>query len=788
MRKDYSSILETAFIFGILALLFGTMMPMQTFNESDALSGFSTKRAFAQVQAIAQKPHFVGSQNHESVANYLQGELQKLGLETSIQEGFTMNDGRVLTNSKNILARIKGSDSKKALLLLSHYDSAHSFSLGASDAGSGVATILEGVRAFLYAKKAHKNDIIILFTDAEELGLNGAALFVTQHKWAKEVGLALNFEARGSSGPSYMLMETNKGNAGLVQEFEKANPKYPVSNSLMYSIYKLMPSDTDLTVFREKGDIQGFNFAFIDSHFNYHTAQDIPANLDKKTLAHQGTYLMPLLNYFSNANLEVTKNTQDDVYFTVPFAFVHYPFDWVLPMTIIAGVLFLLLIFFGLAKRVLSFSGIARGFLPFLGSLLFSGIITYFGWHILLQVYPQYNDLFYAFNYNGHDYILAFVLLSIAICFVFYGFFTTQKTTMSHYIAPLFFWIVINAGIANSLQGAGFMIIPVLFCLFLLAVFVITQKSFKFLNLIFGIPTLFIITPFIENFPVGLGLEILFVSAILVVLIFGLLLPSFGAFAKKGIWAFLFFLASIGFFAKANYESGYDVNHKKPNSLVYLYNVDTNKASWATYDTNLDSWTKNYLGEKSKNGFEINQQELLSKYGAKFSFIADAPQKNIAKPIIEFLKDTVVGKLRLLEIKITPLRKVNRYDIFANPKMEFYGFKANNVKDLDSEGDKLVRNDNKILMYYLVNNEPLVMKFSIPKATVLDMKFTESSFDLLSNPAFEIQKRESWMTPTPFILNDAVIIVQKLKPSPKKIVTVLNAKIANPVQKDNLAN
>jgi Zn-dependent M28 family amino/carboxypeptidase len=51
---------------------------------------------------------------------------------------------------------------------------------------------------FIYDKKKIKNDIIILFSDAEELGLN-AALFVTQHKWAKDIGLVLNFEARGSS-------------------------------------------------------------------------------------------------------------------------------------------------------------------------------------------------------------------------------------------------------------------------------------------------------------------------------------------------------------------------------------------------------------------------------------------------------------------------------------------------------------------------------------------------------------------------------------------------------------
>jgi hypothetical protein len=34
-------------------------------------------------------------------------------------------------------------------------------------------------------------------------------LFCNPAHWAKEVGLVLNFEARGTSGPSYMLMETN---------------------------------------------------------------------------------------------------------------------------------------------------------------------------------------------------------------------------------------------------------------------------------------------------------------------------------------------------------------------------------------------------------------------------------------------------------------------------------------------------------------------------------------------------------------------------------------------------
>ena len=33
----------------------------------------------------------------------------------------------------------------------------------------------------------------------------------------------LNFEARGSSGPSFMLMETNDGNAKMVDAFKAGN-------------------------------------------------------------------------------------------------------------------------------------------------------------------------------------------------------------------------------------------------------------------------------------------------------------------------------------------------------------------------------------------------------------------------------------------------------------------------------------------------------------------------------------------------------------------------------------
>lgn len=170
------------------------------------------------------------------------------------------------------------------------------------------------------------------------------------------------------------------------------------------------------------------------------------------------------------------------------------------------------------------------------------------------------------------------------------------------------------------------------------------------MNLICAIPALLIIAPFIEMFPIGLGLKVLFGSAILTVLTFVILLPLLGDFRKKEIWSLLFFLAAVLLFAKAQYQSGYEAGKAKSNSLVYLYNADKNRAYWTTYDTNLDSWTKGYLSESPKSARPLNNLKLFSKYNSEFTYAIETPVKAIAKPTITFLQDSVVGFKRLLQI------------------------------------------------------------------------------------------------------------------------------------------
>lgn len=723
---------------------------------------FSTIRAFQHVEAIAQDPHYVGSAAHSRVRNYIVNRLQQMGLQVQTQEDYVLNKEGILVRPQNILARIKGNGEGKALVLMSHYDSAPHSSYGASDAGSGVATILEGIRAFMAQKAEHKNDIILLFTDAEELGLNGAELFVKDHPWAKDAKLAINFEARGSGGSSFMLLETNKGNASLIGAFQKAHPKVPVSNSLAYSVYKLLPNDTDLTVLREEGDINGFNFAFIGDHFDYHTANDIPKNLDKESLAHQGSYLMPLLNYFKNADLTSLNSQKDVLYFNLPGGeLMSYPFSWILPLLIGAFVLFFLLLGLGFFMKRISVGQIFSGFGPFLLSLVGAGGLVWLFWKFCLLIDPQYLEIEQGFPYNGYYYIAAGIFLSLGIAFFVYNKFSTEKHA-SRYVAPLFIWLVICSLAAVYLKGASYFIIPAYFGLLQFFFMILQRRPNSLLMAILSLPAIFILMPFVSSFPVALGLKILFAAAVLCVLLFSLLLPVFSYLSGKKILSIGFFIAFIAFFIIAQVKSGFSAEYPKPDSLVYLYDADANSAHWYSYDRMVDEWTQPYFGEDPEISAS-GQDNFSSKYSSGFTFSAKAPVIAIDQPGIVLEKDSIQGDLVNYSLKIAPNREANRMELFTNKEVNFRDFQVNDLSAEDIVSGEQRHNvfskrwSDRLLTYYVSSRDTLRLNFSLQKEQHPELILYESSYDLLENNELKVPQRPKFMIPRPFVVNDAII-------------------------------
>lgn len=765
--RKYFSVISLLIICVSVYYSFSSLTPSKDYLTSNV--GFSTERSLGHLKQISKKPHYTGSTAHNVVREYIISEFEKRGLQVETQEQVAVNKKwRAAANTKNILTRIKGSGEGKALLLLTHYDSNPHSSLGASDAGSGVITILEGVSAYLANKQVPKNDIIICISDAEELGLLGANAFVNHHPWAKDVGLVLNFEARGSGGPSYMLLETNGGNKNLIEAFHKANTPFPVGNSFMYSLYKMLPNDTDLTVFREHGNIDGFNFAFIGDHFDYHTAQDSFERMDLESLNHQASYLMACLNYFGNSDLGNLKSDQDYVYFNFPYlGMVFYPFSWVLPMFVVCLLFFIALLVIGLIKSKLTVIGVLKGFIPFVLSLLFSGLISFFGWKLLLKLHPQYNDILHGFTYNGYYYIGVVAAFSLALCFWFYKGFIKKRSGQDLLIAPLFVWLVINGFAAFYLKGAGFFIIPVFVLLTIQTFFIFSNSNKNYVLLItaISVPVLIIFTPFIRMFPVGLGLKMLFAASIFTVLLVGFLLPVFKSFKFNKKLAQLCML--IGFMAliSATLKSSYSNERKQPNSIIYVHDVIKNKAYWASYNNKTDEFTKQFLGDTPIKG-SYDTSTYSSKYKTKINLFAETEILPIKKPTITIEYDTVINSERMVCLHITSLRNANKVSLMTKIPIKFKELIINNesVNTNSFSKKSFYVKYGAVMNYFRTSeNEIIEIEMVVDENQQFDFDIIEAKYDLFTNPLFNIQPRAESMMPMPFVLNDASIIKMNLK-------------------------
>ncbi len=273
---------------------------------------FSAERALAALRAVIgedSSPHPLGSPAHGAVRERLCAALHDLGLRPELQDTWraTGVNGTV-TRLVNVLARFPGREDRAPLMLLAHYDSVPA-GPGASDDGAGLGVMLEAAR-WLRDRGPLARPVWLLFSDGEEAGLLGARAFVDADP-DRELALVINFEARGSRGPSLMF-ETYGGSAPILEGLR--NSPRPITNSLARTIYELLPNDTDLTVFGEAG-YAGANFAYLGGIAHYHTPLDDLAHLDRGSLQHHGEHALALLEVLGERTELLETEAAEPVFF-----------------------------------------------------------------------------------------------------------------------------------------------------------------------------------------------------------------------------------------------------------------------------------------------------------------------------------------------------------------------------------------------------------------------------------------------------------------------------------------
>ena len=152
----------------------------------------------------------------------------------------------------------------------------------------------------------------------------------------RDVGVVLNLDTRGNTGPAVMLA-TNDDGGWVVDEFAKATP-YPDDDlgrrRLLQAIRRQL---RPLSVFLDAG-WAGLQVSSTGGISHYHGALDSVAELDERSLQHLGSYALALTRHFGSVSLEQTK-APDSVYFNVSRFLVHYPQAWSIPLAVFAPLL-----------------------------------------------------------------------------------------------------------------------------------------------------------------------------------------------------------------------------------------------------------------------------------------------------------------------------------------------------------------------------------------------------------------------------------------------------------------
>ncbi|HEX3126949.1 MAG TPA: M28 family peptidase [Thermoanaerobaculia bacterium] len=643
-------------LFGLVLFLVQARREPGSARGADAPAAeLSGMRALAVLRTLVGdgSPHPVGSPADDRVRERIVAELRRLGYSPEIQEGSGCNRIGLCARLRNVVARLDGTSPGKAVLLMAHYDSVGA-GPGVGDDLSGVATILEVARA-LKSGPPPKNPVILLLDEGEESGLLGARLFANRHPAAREVGVVVNLEARGTSGPSLMF-ETSGDDAWMVDLYSRAVP-HPVTSSIYATIYDLLPNDTDLTIFKAK-DVNGLNFAFIGHPNFYHTSRDNVDSLSTASLQHHGDNALAVTRALAQADL-ASPPKGDAVFFDVlSFGVVRWPKAWTPVLAVLALVLVALAVRRALRRpwpEPLPRRALLFGLLGFWGTVL-AALLLSVGLSLLLR-----GAMPYTWVDQPQSELTAFWMLGLAAALLVAGAVARRTGPVGLWAAVWIGWAVLGLVVALTAPGISYLFVVPALVAGILGLLLIPGGLAA--SLVPGLTAAVLWLPIMAPLYDGLGTPALVAIGLLAAVLATTLtplLPASGALGRR--WLPLAGLAvalvSVGLaFASAPYSE----DTPQPMAFQLAQDADSGQARWLTFGARPIPPAVRQVASFG----ETRERAYVWGPEAYRAFVAPAPRLDVPGPQVSVLEDSVVQGKRRVRLLLTSNRGAREAALIA---------------------------------------------------------------------------------------------------------------------------
>jgi Peptidase family M28 len=652
----------------VLAHLPATSSPPTTAGDSD----FDWRRAVTHLRVIAAESHFIGTAAHRKVCEYLQAEAARLpGVRSELQTSvasYRAWDPLAIATVTNVVARIPGTVNDRAVLVAAHHDSVPT-GPGAADDGSAVAAMLEVLR--LAARgPAPRNELIFLFTDAEEVGSMGAAGFLAALPPADRARIAtvLNFDARGTRGP-VLMFETSRDNGWLIEQYAAAVP-HPVGSSLISAAYGLLNNDTDFSVFRKAG-LSGLNFAFIGGLEAYHTSRDTIDDLDLASLQHQGEQMLGLVRRLGSADLGHV-DRPPVVYFDVLGMFLIRYGQWLAWMlAAVCGLGMALVVAWGVRARRLRIRRCAAAAAIVVATVVVSALLAQCLWAIVIWLEPRYT-LIPGELPSSPAYLAGLVLLASAAALQGSRGLRRSFEPAEAAVGALVPWTALAVVSTFLLPGTSYFFQwPQLCGLGLLLALLHADGAARAPRWLLPAASLLLLPPTVLIVPFAhLLFDAFGMTGIgLVIALWTLWLTLLAPFLRRVLGPAQPWLIRLGgalgvilfglAFAGRTFEAAYPTF----DSLAYLLDADQRRAYWVSADAHLDAWTGPTLGATA------HQQAIEHDFpGVSWNgYVAPAPLLDLPAPDVVVRSDTRQGAERRLALRLLPRAEETMLELQISP-------------------------------------------------------------------------------------------------------------------------
>lgn len=395
---------------------------------------FSAERAMRHLNAIALAPRPIGSAANAATRDYLVAQIAALGLQPEVQATHVLRSEPGFPEAhiiavENVVVRVPGAEpGGKALLVSGHYDSVAT-SVGASDCGMCTAVTLETLRAVVAAADAGqplRNDVIFLFTDAEENGVVGATGFMRDHPWATDVGLSIVFEGLGSDGAP-LLYVSRRGSGDLTAaalDALRQGTRYPLASSFLHDFMWNVAGNTgsDLDAFAEGAPGFSFIYLSLETVAAYHNQADNIATLDPRSVQGMGDLALTLTHAFGDRPLAGLPDAPDRVMFPLaPGVIVDYSGGLALLVAIVAAALLAAALVLGLRRGRLTGRGLLAACALGLPVMLTAILVVTGIWWLVRLLTPGLHTFTVGGWWGNGFYLTASLALALAVALAWRG-------------------------------------------------------------------------------------------------------------------------------------------------------------------------------------------------------------------------------------------------------------------------------------------------------------------------------------------------------------------------------